>query len=107
MGNIGYVKKDGRGALIKRQNRILTSMKPFYNQDPTFKSQIGPEPQNCFYFNIHGDSYRGRHSSEKRTNSQRWKKTAVFRALLRLCSAAAVIGTENEVKTSSVIAALA
>ena len=28
----------------------LDLKKPFYNQDPTFKSQIGPEPQNCFYF---------------------------------------------------------
>ena len=28
----------------------LDLKKVFCNQDLTFKSQIGPEPQNCFYF---------------------------------------------------------
>lgn len=48
VGNIGYVKKDGRGALIKRQNRILTSRSHFIIKTQHLSLKLAPNPKTVF-----------------------------------------------------------
>ena len=101
--NIRSVKKDGRGALIKRQNRILTSRRHFIIKTQHLSFKLAPNPKTVFTLISMGTA-TGDVTAQK---NERTPKDGKRQLCSELSSAAASIGTENEVKTSSVIAALA